>query len=232
MFETATRYAEQFARLRTLIQKTGRFAEARELALELHALTHCAAISGSATPLYEDTVLEGLAGADFAATPTRGDFPVAWHLWHITRIEDLVGNMLINDAPQVFDAGWAGRMQITVADTGNAMNAQEARAFSERLNVNELKQYRCAVGLRTRETLAALSPADMRRKPTPRSLDRLVAEGGLTEHKASLWLRNFWGQKTVGGLVLLPLTRHQLMHLEPIEAMKASLSECRSPRQH
>lgn len=232
MFETATRYAEQFAQLRALIQKAHSFAQARELALELHALTHCAAISGNATPQYEDTVLEGLADKDFAVIPTKGDFPVAWHLWHITRIEDLVGNILINDAPQVFDAAWAGSMHTTTTDTGNAMNAEEARTFSEGLVVSELKKYRCAVGLRTRETLASLTPADMRRKPPPQSLDRLLAEGGLTEHKASLWLRNFWGQKTVGGLVLLPLTRHQLMHLEPIEAMKASLATCCNERHH
>ena len=223
MFITATLYSDEFAALRSTIMKVSGFANAQKLALELHAKTHPAAVSGSNTPMYEDTILEGLADKDFAAIPTLKSFPMAWHIWHITRIEDLVGNILINDAPQIFDAVWAKEINVTETDTGNAMNADEARAFSARVVVNELKQYRIAVGLRTRETIASLAPGDMRKKPSPQSLDRLLAEGGLTEHKASFWLRDFWGQRTFGGLVLLPLTRHQLMHLEPCEEMARAI---------
>lgn len=223
MFITATRYPERFAELRTIIQKASCFARAQKLALELHALTHLAEISGSSTPMYEDTIWEGLTDSDITAAPTLKSFPMAWHIWHITRIEDLVGNILINDAPQIFDAVWAKNINVTATDTGNAMNADEARAFSAQVVVNELKQYRIAVGLRTRETIASLAPGDMRKKPSPQSLDRLLAEGGLTEHKASFWLRDFWGQRTFGGLVLLPLTRHQLMHLEPCEEMARAI---------
>lgn len=168
MFITATRYPEKFAELRTIIQKASScFAKAQKLALELHALTHLAEISGSSTPMYEDTIWEGLADRDITAAPTLKSFPMAWHIWHITRIEDLVGNILINDAPQIFDAVWAKNINVTATDTGNAMNADEARAFSAQVVVNELKQYRIAVGLRTRETIASLAPGDMRKKPSP-----------------------------------------------------------------
>lgn len=224
MFITAARYSEKFAELRTIIQKAPCFARAQNLALELHALTHLAEISCSSTPMYEDTIWEGLTDRDVTAAPTLKSFPVAWHIWHITRIEDLVGNILINGAPQIFDAAWAKKINVTETDTGNAMNADEARAFSARVVVNELKQYRIAVGLRTRETIASLTPGDMRKKPSPQSLDRLLAEGGLTDQKASFWLRDFWGQRTFGGLVLLPLTRHQLMHLEPCEEMAKTIT--------
>lgn len=219
MFTAATLYFDEFAALRSTIMKVSGFANAKKLALELHAKTHPAAVSDSNTPMYEDTILKGLADKDFAAAPTEKSFPVAWHIWHITRIEDIVGNILINNASQVFDEAWAKKINAPATDTGNAMNADEARAFSARVVVSELKQYRIAVGLRTRETIASLAPGDMRKKPSPQSLDRLLAEGGLIEHKASFWLRDFWGQRTLGGLVLLPLTRHQLMHLEPCEEM-------------
>lgn len=219
MFINATRYSEKFAELRNIIQKVSSFSRAQQLALELHALTHPAEVSGNGILMYEDTILDGLADKDFAATPTEKSFPVTWHLWHITRIEDLVGNILINNAPQIFDAAWAKRINTSVTDTGNAMDVTAARIFSERIVVSELKQYRIAVGLKTRETIAALKQVDMRKKPCQESLNRLLSEGGLTEHKQSFWLRDFWGKKTFGGLVLLPLTRHQLMHLEPIEEM-------------
>lgn len=42
---------------------------------------------------------------------------------------------------------------------------------------------------------------------------RLVSEGGLLENKKSIWLKDFWGRHTVAGLILLPLTRHHMMHL-------------------
>lgn len=223
MFIKATRHSEEFAELRNIIQKVSCFAQSQKLALELHALTHLAEISGSSTPMYEDMLWEGLGDKDFAVAPTTKSFPVAWHIWHITRIEDLVGNILIADAPQIFDAAWAKRINTVVTDTGNAMDAEEARVFSERIVVSELKQYRIAVGRRTRETIGGLTAGDIRKKPCRQSLDRLLVEGGLTDQKQSFWLRDFWGKKTFGGLVLLPLTRHSLMHLEPIEDMKKIL---------
>lgn len=224
MFIKTTLYSDEFSTLRSTIMKVSGFASAQKLALTLHAKTHPAAVSGSSTPMYEDAILDGLSGKDFAAAPTEKSFPVAWHIWHITRIEDLVGNILINNASQVFDEAWAKRMNTPATDTGNAMNAEEARALSAQIVVGELKQYRLVVGQQTLEIITSLTQADMRRKPAQQSLDRLIAEGGLTEHKQSFWLRDFWGKKTFGGLVLLPLTRHQLMHLEPCEKMVKTMS--------
>ncbi len=224
MFITATLYSDEFAALRSTIMKMNGFANAQKLALELHAKTHPAAVSGSSTPMYEDTILDGLTDKDFAAAPTEKFFPVAWHIWHITRIEDIVGNILINNASQVFDEAWAKKINAPVTDTGNAMNAEEVQFFSAQVVVGELKQYRLAVGQQTRGIITSLTQADMRKKPAPQSLDRLIAEGCLTEHKQSFWLRDFWGKKTFGGLILLPLTRHQLMHLEPCEEMIKTMS--------
>ena len=80
-------------------------------------------------------------------------------------------------------------------------------------HLNELKNYRIAVGMQTRAIIKTLMPEDMRRKATPDSLARIMIEGGLTEQKESKWLLDFWGKKTVGGLILLPLTRHHVMLL-------------------
>lgn len=52
-------------------------------------------------------------------------------------------------------------------------------------------------------------------------LDRLVSEGGLLERKGSIWLKDFWGSDTVTGLILLPLTRHHMIHLSDSAAIKA-----------
>ena len=47
-----------------------------------------------------------------------------------------------------------------------------------------------------------------------------MTEGGVTEQKGSKWLPDFWGKLTVGGLVLLPLTKHHVMHLDVCAALK------------
>jgi hypothetical protein len=222
-FIQATLYAARFAELREIILKVNSFEKAQNLALELHALTHPAKSSASPTPMYEDTIWESLTEADFKAAPLEKSFPMAWHIWHITRIEDLVGNILIDGGAQVFNAAWQERIKTGPTDTGNAMNADEARAFSESIAVDDLKDYRLAVARQSREIIRRLTPGDMRKKPSPENMVHLQAEGGLTEQKQSIWLRDFWGQKTFGGLILLPLTRHQLMHLEACEEMKALL---------
>lgn len=189
----------------------------------MHAMTHCSAVSGAEQETYEDAIWTKLQEEDCAIMPAKGSYTIAWHLWHITRIEDLVGNILIMDTAQVFNTLWAKRLNTSVTDTGNAMTDAEVATFSQQLTINALRDYRAAVGRQTREMLKALNPDDMRRKPAPESLARIMAEGGLTEQKGSKWLLNFWGKKTVAGLILLPLTRHHVMHLNSCMALKSTI---------
>ena len=38
-------------------------------------------------------------------------------------------------------------------------------------------------------------------------------EGGVTQQEESAWLLDFWGKKDVAGLLLMPPTRHVMLHL-------------------
>ncbi len=175
--------------------------------------SHTGIVSASAVPTYCDEILDGLTDQDYSVMPTEKDETIAWHLWHIARIEDLTANLLIAESSQIFNDDWMDRLQVSVKDTGNAMTDEEIIGFSRQVNKQELIHYRNAVGCRTRRILNALTPGDMKRKPSEESLGRLVSEGGLLEARQSIWLRNFWGRHTVAGLILLPLTRHHMMHL-------------------
>ena len=44
-------------------------------------------------------------------------------------------------------------------------------------------------------------------------LNRILNEGGVLDVEGSRWLLDFWGKKNVAGLILMPVTRHQLVHL-------------------
>ena len=220
MSDIAADYELQADRLRRLLKAKKTFEPAMELALDLHAVTHTGVVSGSSSPTFCDHVLEGLADEDYSVMPTEKDETIAWHLWHIARIEDLVSNLLIARQSQIFDDDWMDRMNVTVKDTGNVMSDSEIISFSRHVKKQELINYRNAVGCQTCAVIKSLTPSDLKRKPESEYLDRLVSEGGLLDRKGSVWLKDFWGRYTVTGLLLLPLTRHHMMHLPDSAAIK------------
>ncbi|MCL1927109.1 MAG: DinB family protein [Syntrophorhabdaceae bacterium] len=211
--------------MRKLIRSPKTFDSAIESALEIHAISHSSKVSSGGIPTFYDGLLDGLADEDYSVAPTGKNETIAWHLWHITRIEDLTGNLLIAEQSQVFSDEWMARLNVTVKDTGNAMTDRQIISFSEQVNKHELTNYRNAVGCQTRKILQSLNPSDLKRKPRAEYLARLVGEGGLLESKKSIWLKDFWGRHTVAGLILLPLTRHQMMHLPDSITIKQFIKE-------
>lgn len=220
MFDIEKDYNSLIDELRKLIKPLKTFDSAIELALKIHAITHTSVVSSSSTQTYCDDLLNGLKSEDFNVMPTEKDKSIAYHLWHIARIEDLVSNLLIMKQAQVFNDEWIARMNVSVKDTGNAMDNTQITQFSKNIDKLELINYRNAVGCQTRKILKSLTAKDLKQKPESEYLLRLVSEGGLLENKNSIWLKDFWGRHTVAGLILLPLTRHHMMHLPESMAIK------------
>ena len=100
----------------------------------MHAELHD--IAKNDTPNIYQELLDGLTPECVAFRPTNHFSSIAWDIWHITRIEDAISNILIADTEQV-----------------------------------------------------------------------------LTKEKDSIWLLNFWGNKTVSVLLTMPITRHQMVHI-------------------
>ena len=98
-------------------------------------------------------------------------------------------------------------------DTGNSMTADEIILLSKNINKSELQNYRNAVGMQTQRIIKELSLTDMKTKVSDESLRRVLKEGGVLEHPESIWLLDFWGKKDTSGLILMPITRHQIVHL-------------------
>jgi len=225
MFDIEKDYNPLVDELRRLIRPLKTFDSAIEMALKIHAITHTSAVSSSNTQTYCDDLLNGLKNEDFNVMPTEKDKSIAYHLWHIARIEDLVGNLLLIEQSQIFDDAWMSKMNVSVRDTGNAMDNTQIAEFSKHIDKQELINYRNAVGCQTRKILKSLTPKDLKKKPTSECLLRLVSEGGLLENKNSIWLKDFWGKHTVAGLILLPLTRHHMMHLPESMAIKQFINK-------
>ena len=205
-------YKLKIDELRQLLKSSKTFEQAIKLALEVHALTHTARVSSASESTYCDELCLDLKDEDYSVMPTKKDETIAWQLWHIARIEDLVGNLLIARQAQILDR-YSAKLQVKIRDTGNVMSDEEIIDFSRRVDKSALLNYRDEVGRQTRKIIDALTPADLKRKPAAADLERLVSEGGLLKAQGSLWLKDFWGKHSVAGLVLLPLTRHHMMHL-------------------
>jgi hypothetical protein len=209
------------ARLRETIKRPELFEEARDLMLSMHRSVHFSEPGGAATLM--DMVWDGLRPEDFSVMPTPEDATIAWDIWHITRIEDLTVNILINRSDQILDDSRLGCLGVAVTDTGNAMTDDEITALSRSIDIEELKKYRIETGRKTQEILAGLRAEDVKRKVESSGLDKIRRVGGVTEHPESKWLLEFWGRKDVAGLILMPVTRHQLVHLNDCENLKKKI---------
>ncbi|HGM3526078.1 TPA: hypothetical protein ACKORX_000403 [Clostridioides difficile] len=53
----------------------------------------------------------------------------------------------------------------------------------------------------------------MKRKVSPIDLERILVTGGVIKHEDSIWLLDFWGNKDIAGILLMPSTRHVILHL-------------------
>ena len=212
------------AQLREALSDAKRFDEAIKLCLELHGIVHSRGVSGLSRPTYYDEIWDGLSREAFVAMPTPKDATIAWNIWHIARIEDITANLLIRDGKQIMDDTWLKRLGVNVRDTGNAMTDEEITDFSRRVDMDALRRYRDAVGTRTRDILSSLEPQDLKRKIKPESLARILREGGVSEHKDSIWLLDFWGRKNVAGILLMPITRHQIVHLNDSMRLKMKIN--------
>lgn len=198
--------------LNKIIRKEDQLEEAKTLFLDIHKKLHLSNIS-EGEENETDNLIGDLKEWEYAVMPTSKDETIAWVLWHTARIEDLTMGILTAGEDQIFNDTWRRNMNAPVTDTGNAMSDDEIMELSKSLRIEELLQYRSAVGTRTRQIVERLNPGDMTRKVSLKLLDKVRLEGGVTEAEESSWLLDFWGKKDVAGLLLMPTTRHVMLHL-------------------
>lgn len=214
--------SEMHKELSRIIRNEREFDRARQLFLDIHAKLNLSEVSGTEENEV-DLLFRDLDRGEYAIMPTSKDETIAWVLWHIARIEDLTMNLLVARQKQVLDERWSARLKITVKDTGNAMSDEEIMKLSKEVQIDELMRYRNEVAGRTREIVKNLRPQDLRRKMEQADLGRILDEGGLTTDENSVWLLDFWGKKDVAGLLLMPPTRHVMLHLNSCCKWKARI---------
>lgn len=210
---------KQQTRLREMLTSHKKHDEAIALFMVQHGAMHAAEVSGGAVWSYADAILQDLTYAQFRVIPEKKEHSIAWALWHIARIEDVTMNMLVAGEDQLLKRdGWYEKMAIEAGDTGNGMDAAGIAVVSEKIDVEALRDYRNAVGKRTREIVGKLSVGDLKIKTDPARLQRVMDEGAVLEEGKGV--AAYWGKRKIEGLLLMPPTRHLLVHLNEIYELR------------
>lgn len=140
---------------------------------------------------------------------------IAYSIWHIFRIEDIVAHTLINEDEQVFFAGnYKERINSPIITTGNELIKQQIADFSKQLDLEELYSYIFKVCESTEKMLKRLSYDELKRKiPEERKL-YLKSLNVVDDSEKAVWLIDYWCKKDIRGLIQMPLSRHWIMHTE------------------
>lgn len=192
------------------------------LFLTQHAMVHSKKMSRMKVWSFEDELWQGLTDSLFRAIPPRGEHSIAWIIFHITRIEDMTMNVLVADSPQLYlRESWAKKLRAVVEHSGNRMDAEAVTKLTKKLDLPALREYRTAVGRRTREIVQKLKAETWNQKVDPLRLQKLLDEGAVTPQ--AMEIIQYWSKRTVAGLLLMPPTRHNFLHLNEAMRIKTKL---------
>lgn len=140
---------------------------------------------------------------------------VAYSLWHIFRIEDIVAHTLINCDEQVFFTGnYKQRINSPIITTGNELVKTDISDFSKQLDITELYSYIFEVKQSTEAILRKL-PFEMLTQKISAERRKILQELNVVSRDGNaVWLIDYWCNKDIRGLIQMPFSRHWIMHIE------------------
>ena len=152
-------WSEKNKKMQTLISKESTFSEGINLLLELRG------------DLFEQisSIVKTFPPAAFWQMPfgdgeKNHNATLAWSLWHLFRVEDIVAHTLIlNDKQILFERNWIEKISSPIITTGNELDGESMIDFSKKLNVRELYLYALEVKNSSDRILSQLQYKDLKR---------------------------------------------------------------------
>ena len=163
---------------------------------------------------------EDLSRKDFDAMPfinANGyhSKTIAYSIWHIFRIEDIVAHTLINGTEQIFfTGGYQQRINSPIITTGNELVKEQIADFSKQLNLKELYSYISEVKKSTESIINGLYYDMLKTKIPDERKGRLKSLNVVSNDENAIWLIDYWCGKDIRGLLQMPFSRHWIMHTE------------------
>ena len=212
-------WAEKNKEIQKLLSKEETFKEAIQKLLEFR------------DELFQQItwIVEGYPEKAFYQTPFAGakgyhSKTLAYSIWHIFRIEDIVAHEMIAEDEQIlFSEKYLKKIGSPIITTGNELEGEDIAEFSEKLNVQELYLYAKAVKESTDKILLQLKYKDIKRKFTEDTKQKLTESKCVSEDENAFWLIDYWCGKDIKGLIQMPFSRHWIMHIEAMLRIKNQL---------
>ena len=163
---------------------------------------------------------EELTADDFCAIPflhANGFHckTIAYSVWHIFRIEDIVAHTLIRADEQVFFSGqYQARMHAPVITTGNELVGQQIADFSRQLDLTALYAYISEVKESTEQIIGSLPYNALKRSIPKEQKAQLQSLHVVSNDEQAVWLIDYWCGKNIRELINMPFSRHWIMHTE------------------
>lgn len=140
---------------------------------------------------------------------------VAFSLWHIFRIEDIVLHTMIKNDKEIFFLGdYKQRISSPIITTGNELEGLQIKEFSEKLNIDELFNYILEVKKSSDDYFSKLKYYEIKRKMTEVEKSNVKELSVVSENGDAVWLIDYWGSKDIKGLIQMPFSRHWIMHID------------------
>ena len=140
---------------------------------------------------------------------------IAYSLWHIFRIEDIVAHTLINGDEQIFFSGiYKERIKSPIITTGNEIVKNDIADFSKQLDINELYSYISEVKESTEKILRELPYQLLKQGISAERREILQKMNVVSSDENAAWLVDYWCGKDIRCLIQMPFSRHWIMHIE------------------
>lgn len=203
-------WSELNRKMQIQLKKEASFSDGIETLFELRK-----ELMQAADGFFRDLSREEFCAMPFINAEGYHSKTVAYSLWHIFRIEDIVANTLIAGCGQVFFRGnYKERTNSPIITTGNELVKQQIAEFSRQLNLDELQNYIHEVKAQTEKILCALSYSDLKKKVSAERRKELESLNVVSTDESAAWLIDYWCGKDFRRLVQMPFSRHWIMHIE------------------
>ena len=174
-------------------------------------------------------IVEGYPEEAFYQRPFAGakgyhSTTLAFSIWHIFRIEDIVAHEMIAEDEQIlFREDHLKATASPIITTANELRGVEITEFSKKLNVRELYLYALEVKNSSDRILSQLQYKDLKRKFTEETKEKLRESKCVSDDEEAFWLIDYWCGKDIKGLIQMPFSRHWIMHVEAMLRIKDRL---------
>ena len=212
-------WSEQNKKMQSLIKKADTFDEGKKVLYELRNDLLKALLS-----FKEDLKRDDFDAMPFINADGYHSKNIAYSIWHIFRIEDIVAHTLISgDTEILFSGDYQRRINSSIITTGNELVTEQISDFTKQLDISELYSYIAEVKKSTEEIIHSLTFSDLKRPVSSERKENLKALNVVSTNESAFWLVDYWCNKDLRGLIQMPFSRHWIMHVEACQRIKNKL---------